>query len=145
MRGIMIVLAAGVTAMLATTVEAQQRAQTYVIVHGAWGGGWDWKQVDSVLDASGSNVYRPTLTGLGERVHLLTPAIDLTTHVTDIVNVILFENLRDVVLVGHSYGGMVISGVADRIPGRIRQLVYVDALDPNDGASVISATRERRI
>jgi pimeloyl-ACP methyl ester carboxylesterase len=141
MRGLMIVLAAGVTAMFATTVEAQQRTHTYVIVHGAWGGGWDWKQVDSVLDASGNNVYRPTLTGLGERAHLFTPSIDLTTHVTDIVNVILFENLRDVVLVGHSYGGMVISGVADRIPDRIRHLVYVDALVPNDGESAVTAAR----
>jgi pimeloyl-ACP methyl ester carboxylesterase len=141
MRAIMIVLAVGVTAMFATTIEAQHRAHTYVIVHGAWGGGWDWKQVDSVLDGSGNKVYRPTLTGLGERVHLLTPAVDLTTHITDIVNVIRFENLRDVVLVGHSYGGMVISGVADRIPERIRRLVYVDAFVPENGESLVTAAR----
>ena len=141
MRAVMIVLAAGLATMFATPVDAQQRTQTYVIVHGAWGGGWDWKQVDSVLDASGNKVYRPTLTGLGERVHLLTPEVDLTTHITDIVNVILFENLRDVVLVGHSYGGMVITGVADRVPDRIRRLVYVDALVPENGESVVTAIR----
>src|SRR5688500_20335409 len=102
MRGIMIVLAAGVTAMLATTVEAQQRAQTYVIVHGAWGGGWDWKQVDSVLDGSGNKAYRRTLTGLGERVNLLTPPVALTPHCTNIVNVPRLAILRSVVLVGNS-------------------------------------------
>ena len=139
MRGAIIAFAA--VAMWVTPAGAQQRAQTYVIVHGAWGGGWDWKQVDSALEATGNKVYRPTLTGLGERVHLLTPAVDLTTHITDIVNVITFENLRDVVLVGHSYGGMVISGVADRVPDRIRHLVYVDAIVPNDGESAVTAAR----
>jgi len=137
-----IALAAVILVMNAAPLHAQQRAtHTYVIVHGAWGGGWDWKQVDSALDASGGKVYRPTLTGLGERVHLLTPAVDLTTHITDIVNVIRFENLRDVVLVGHSYGGMVISGVADRIPDRIRRVVYVDAFVPENGESVVTASR----
>ena len=133
-------LAVAVIAVCAPA-QAQQRAHTYVIVHGAWGGGWDWKQVDSVLTASGNKVYRPTLTGLGERVHLLTPAVDLSTHITDIVNVIRFENLRDVVLVGHSYGGMVITGVADRIPDRIRRLVYIDAVVPKDGESLVDASR----
>jgi pimeloyl-ACP methyl ester carboxylesterase len=140
MRAGVIALAAAV-AMCATPAHAQQRTHTYVIVHGAWGGGWDWKQVDSALESSASKVYRPTLTGLGERVHLLTPAVDLTTHITDIVNVIRFEDLRDVVLVGHSYGGMVISGVVDRIPERIRRVVYVDAMVPNDGESAITASR----
>jgi pimeloyl-ACP methyl ester carboxylesterase len=145
MKPIMLCVTAAVAAMCATPAAAQQRTHTYVIVHGAWGGGWDWKQVDSALEASGNQVYRPTLTGLGERVHLLTPAVDLTTHITDIVNVITFENLRDVVLVGHSYGGMVISGVADRIPDRIRHLVYVDALVPNDGESLVTAARGTRL
>jgi pimeloyl-ACP methyl ester carboxylesterase len=134
-------LSAALIATCALPAHSQQRPHTYVIVHGAWGGGWDWKHVDSALEASASKVYRPTLTGLGERVHLLTPAVDLTTHITDIVNVIMFEDLRDVVLVGHSYGGMVISGVADRIPDRIRHLVFVDALVPNDGESVVTASR----
>jgi pimeloyl-ACP methyl ester carboxylesterase len=106
---------------------------TCVIVHGAWGGGWDWKQVDQLLTADGYQVYRPTLTGQGERSHLASTNIDLSTHIQDIVNVILWEDLHDVVLVGHSYGGMVITGVADRVPDRIRRLVYVDAFVPNDG------------
>jgi len=135
------VLAAAVVAMSAAPAKTQQPTHTYVIVHGAWGGGWDWRHVDSLLTAAGNRVHRPTLTGLGERVHLLTPAVDLSTHITDIVNVIRFENLRDVVLVGHSYGGMVISGVADRIPDRIRHVVYLDAFVPEDGESVLTAMR----
>ena len=134
-----VALTVAAIAVSAPTVDAQQTRHTYVIVHGAWGGGWDWKQVDSALTSSASKVYRPTLTGLGERVHLLTPAVDLSTHITDIVNVIRFENLHDVVLVGHSYGGMVITGVADRIPDRIRRLVYVDAVVPEDGESLMTA------
>ena len=128
----------------ATPLDAQQQAKThtYVIVHGAWGGGWDWRTVDSMLTASGNRVYRPTLTGLGERVHLATPATDLSTHITDVVNVIRFENLHDVVLVGHSYGGMVITGVTDRLPDRIRRLVYVDAFLPEHGESVLTINRD---
>lgn len=114
------------------------RGQTYVIVHGAWGGSWAFKQVDSLLTARGHLVYRPSLTGQGERVHLASPEIDLETHIQDVVNMILFEQLRDIVLVGHSYGGMVITGVADRVPDRIRRLVYLDAMLPQDGESVAS-------
>jgi pimeloyl-ACP methyl ester carboxylesterase len=106
---------------------------TYVIVHGAWGGGWDWKHVDDLLSADGNTVYRPTLTGLGEHSNLSSTNIDLDTHIQDIVNVILWENLHDVVLVGHSYGGMVITGVADRVPDRIKHVVYLDALLPENG------------
>ena len=109
---------------------------TYVIVHGAWGGGWDWKHVANLLTADGNTVYRPTLTGLGEHVNLGSTNIDLDTHIQDIVNVILWENLHNVVLVGHSYGGMVITGVADRIPDRIKRLVYLDALLPTNGECV---------
>ena len=110
---------------------------TYVIVHGATGGGWDWKTVARLLEAKGHEVYRPTLTGLGERVHLAGPEINLTTHIMDIVNVILFEDLYDVVLVGHSYGGMVITGAMDRIPERIRHVIYLDAAAPDDGQSAL--------
>lgn len=110
---------------------------TYVIVHGATGGGWDWKTVARLLEAKGHEVYRPTLTGLGERVHLAGPEINLTTHVMDIVNVILFEDLHDIVLVGHSYGGMVITGVIDRIPERISHVIYLDAAAPDDGQSAL--------
>jgi pimeloyl-ACP methyl ester carboxylesterase len=108
---------------------------TYVIVHGAWGGGWDWKHVADLLTTDGDTVYRPTLTGLGEHCNLASTNIDLDTHIQDIVNVILWENLHDVILVGHSYGGMVITGVADRVPDRIKHVVYVDGLLPTNGES----------
>jgi pimeloyl-ACP methyl ester carboxylesterase len=107
-----------------------------VIVHGAWGGGWDWKHVAQLLTADGYMVYRPTLTGQGEHSNLASTNIDLDTHIQDIVNVIVWEDLHDVVLVGHSYGGMVITGVGDRVPDRIRRLVYVDALLPENGENV---------
>ncbi len=123
--------------LLATGTLAQQT--TYVLVHGAWGGGWSFKQTDSLLRLQGNAVYRPTLSGLGERVHLVSPQIDLRTHINDVVNTILFENLHDVVLLGHSYGGMVVTGVADSIPDRIRKLVYLDAFVPEDGQSVSTA------
>jgi pimeloyl-ACP methyl ester carboxylesterase len=108
---------------------------TCVLVHGAWGGGWDWKGVDRLLTADGHTVYRPTLTGQGERWHVATTNIDLDTHIQDVVNVILWEDLHDVVLLGHSYGGMVITGVADRVPDRIGRLVYLDAFVPTNGES----------
>jgi pimeloyl-ACP methyl ester carboxylesterase len=110
--------------------------RTYVLVHGASGGGWDWKTVDRLLTANGHTVYRPTLTGLGERAHLANPEINLTTHINDIVNVILFEELHEVVLVGHSYGGMVITGVMDRIPARLSHVIFLDAAVPGDGQSM---------
>lgn len=112
--------------------------QTIVIVHGAWGGSWAFKKVEALLRERNYNVYRPQLTGLGERVHLARGDIGLSTHVEDVVNAILFEDLRDITLVGHSYGGMVITGVADRVPDRVKRLVFLDALVPNDGESVNS-------
>jgi pimeloyl-ACP methyl ester carboxylesterase len=111
---------------------------TIVIVHGAWGGSWAFRKVETLLRDKGFNVYRPQLTGLGERVHLSRADIGLTTHIDDVVNTIMYEDLHDIILMGHSYGGMVISGVADRVPDRIRRLVYVDAFVPNDGESVMS-------
>jgi len=117
-----------------TPAPANQKF-TYVIVHGAWGGGWDWKHVSDLLTADGNTVYRPTLTGLGEHYNLASTNIDLDTHIQDIVNVILWENLHDVVLVGHSYGGMIITGVADRVPDRIKHVIYIDALLPENGES----------
>jgi pimeloyl-ACP methyl ester carboxylesterase len=121
------------TAAAPTLVNDQ--SSTFVIVHGAWGGGWDWKHVDHLLTADGNTVYRPTLSGLGEHSNLNSTNIDLETHIQDVVNVILWEDLHDVVLVGHSYGGMVITGVADRIPDRIKHVVYLDATLPNNGES----------
>ena len=110
----------------------------YVIVHGAWGGGWAFKKVDSLLAETGSIVYRPTLTGQGERVHLASLDIGLDTHIKDVVNTILYEELNNIILVGHSYGGMVVTGVADSIPERIAKLVYIDAFLPEDNESVVS-------
>ena len=118
------------------SVAAPGPGFTYVLVHGAWGGGWDWKHVDQLLTADGNKVYRPTLTGQGEHSNLASTNIDLDTHIQDIVNVILWENLHDVVLVGHSYGGMVITGVADRVPDRLKHVVYLDALLPENGQNV---------
>ena len=108
---------------------------TYLIVHGASGGGWDWKTMDELLTAAGHKVYRPTLTGLGDRMHLASPDIGLTTHIDDISNLILFEELDSIVLVGHSYGGMVITGVMDRMPERVRHAIFLDAAVPEDGMS----------
>jgi len=112
--------------------------QTIVIVHGAWGGAWAFKNVEALLRQKGFEVYRPQLTGQGDRVHLARADIGLNTHIDDVVNTILYENLRDITLVGHSYGGMVISGVADRVPDRIKRVVYLDAMVPNDGESVLT-------
>jgi len=106
---------------------------TYVFVPGGWHGGWCWKRVASRLRAAGHEVYTPTLTGLGERAHLLSPSVNLDTHITDVVGVVRWEDLDDVILVGHSFGGMIITGVADRIPERIATVVYLDALWPVDG------------
>jgi pimeloyl-ACP methyl ester carboxylesterase len=106
---------------------------TFVIVHGAWSGAHAWRWVRPLLREAGHEVFTPALTGLGERAHLATPATDLGTHVADVAAVLYFEDLSDVVLVGHSYGGMVISGVADTRPQRIAQLVYLDADVPEDG------------
>jgi pimeloyl-ACP methyl ester carboxylesterase len=107
-----------------------------VLVHGAWHGGWCWRRVSPILQAAGHQVFAPSLTGLGDRAHLLTPQTDLDTHVQDIVNLLEFEDLTEVVLVGHSYGGMVITGVAGRVPGRLRHLVYLDAFVPAAGESL---------
>src|SRR5207302_8042481 len=100
---------------------------TFVLVHGGWAGGWQWRQVAARLEAGGHTALCPTLTGCGERVHLAHPQIDLDLHAQDIVNVLEYEDLHDVVLVGHSYGGMVITNVAERAPHRLRRLVFLDA------------------
>ena len=100
---------------------------TFVLVHGAFHGSWCWKRVRRALQAQGHDVFTPTLTGVGERSHLLSPRVNLETHILDVENLMRWEELSDVVLCGHSYGGCVISGVADRVPDRIRALVYLDA------------------
>ncbi len=109
---------------------------TYILVHGAWSGGWGYKPIARALRAAGHEVYVPTLTGLGEREHLASGAIDLTLHITDVVNMIDYEDLSDVILCGHSYGGMVITGVAAAVGDRIRTLFYLDAFLPKDGEAL---------
>jgi pimeloyl-ACP methyl ester carboxylesterase len=115
-------------------------AYTFVLVHGAWHGGWCWQRVAEPLRRGGHVVFTPTLTGLGERSHLLRAGIDLTTHVTDIVNVMKWEGLSDVVLCGHSYGGMVISGAAEQMAPAIRSIVFLDAFVPQNGEAVQDLT-----
>lgn len=114
---------------------------TFVLVHGGWHGGWCWKRVTPHLQSANHTVYTPTLTGLGERCHLATPEVNLSTHIQDILNVLIYEDLTNVVLVGHSYSGMVITGVADRAPERVSRLVYLDAFVPEDGQSVVDILR----
>lgn len=109
---------------------------TYVLVHGAHTGSHSYRRVRQLLQHAGHQVYAPSLTGLGERSHLASPEVNLSTHIQDVCNAIWYEDLTDVVLVGHSYGGMVVTGTADRMPERIKHLVYLDALLPADGQSV---------
>jgi pimeloyl-ACP methyl ester carboxylesterase len=109
---------------------------TYVLVHGAWGGSFSWRKVRPLLQQAGQTVFTPSLTGLGERAHLATPDVNLTTHIQDVYNAIWYDDLTDIILVGHSYGGMVVTGVADRLPERIKHLVYLDAFLPDDGQSL---------
>jgi len=117
-------------------VKAENK-KTYVLVHGAWHGGWCWRYVKDGLEAAGHRVLSPSLTGLGDRVHLRNPDVNLTTHVNDIVNLFEFEDLSDVVLVGHSYAGHVVSWVTDRVKDRIKQVVYLDAVLPTDGKAFL--------
>jgi len=112
---------------------------TFVLVHGAWHGSWCWKRVRKTLQQRGHDVFTPTLTGVGERSHLLSPDVNLDTHVADVVNLIRWEELHQVVLCGHSYGGCVITGVADSVPERLRSLVYLDAFVLENGQSLHDA------
>ena len=113
---------------------------TIVIVHGAFGGGWEWREVAALLRARGHDVFTPSLTGFGERVHLATPETSLETHIQDILNLLRYEDLHQVTLTCQSYGGMVVTGVADRMPERLAHLVYLNALVPEDGQSVFDLT-----
>jgi pimeloyl-ACP methyl ester carboxylesterase len=120
----------------------------FVVAHGAWSAGWGWKKMHPLMTARGHRLVTPTYTGLGERAHLARPDIDLDTHIADILGVLEMEDLSGVNLIGHSYGGMVATGVADRARARIAQLIYIDAFAPNDGDSVYDllpeATRAQR-
>ena len=106
---------------------------TFVIAHGAWSGSWVWKRMRPLMQRKGHELYTPCYTGLGERAHLARPEIDLETHIADVLGVLRCEELHGIILVGHSYGGMVATAVADRAPERLAQLVYLDAFVPRDG------------
>jgi pimeloyl-ACP methyl ester carboxylesterase len=135
--GLLIALLLPILMGLTYSQSMKSKHYTYILVHGMTGGGWDWKQMDSLLSAEGHIVYRPTLTGLGEKMHLLSPEIDLSTHIFDIVNLIKFEQLDNIILVGHSYGGMVITGVMNQIPERIQHSFFLDALVPDHDMSAM--------
>jgi pimeloyl-ACP methyl ester carboxylesterase len=107
-----------------------------VLAHGAWSAAWAWKKMRPLLSAAGHEFFSPTYTGLGHRAHLARPEIDLSTHIEDVVSALEFEDLEDVVLLGHSYGGMVATGVVDRAPHRIARVIYLDAFAPRDGQSL---------
>ena len=117
----------------AQSPSATSQPKTYVLVHGAYGGGWIWRDVAEGLRKQGHQVFTPTQTGLGERSHLMSRQITVDTHIEDVANVIETNEIQDVILVGHSYGGMAVTGVADRMPERIRHIVYLDALIPENG------------
>ena len=110
---------------------------TFVLVHGGWHGGWCWQKVIPFLEAAGHEVYAPTLTGLAERASELSPDVGLDTHIQDIVGLLEEKNLHGVILVGHSYSAMVITGVVDQVPERIAHLVYLDTFVPRDGESMV--------
>jgi pimeloyl-ACP methyl ester carboxylesterase len=112
----------------------------FVLVHGAWGGAHGFRKIRGPLRETGHEVFTPSLTGIGERAHLTSPQVCLTTHITDVVNTVLYEDLRDIVLLGFSYGGFVITGALAHIGGRVRHLVYLDAFVPGDGESAAGLT-----
>lgn len=114
---------------------------TFVLIHGSWGGGWVWDRMRPVLEEAGHRVLTPTLTGFAEKHDLSRPEVGLSANVQEIADLLTSEEVDDAILVGHSYGGMVITGVADRIPDRIRRLVYIDAFVPENGESVVTAMR----
>jgi pimeloyl-ACP methyl ester carboxylesterase len=136
-------LAAGLGAAAASGVapaSAESAPKTFVLVHGAWHGGWCWRRVADVLERQGHKVFTPTLTGLGERSHLMSRDINLDTHITDIVNVFKWEDLKEAVLVGHSYGGWVISGAVEQVLPRVASIVFLDAFMPDDGTRGLDNT-----
>jgi pimeloyl-ACP methyl ester carboxylesterase len=113
---------------------------TFVLVHGAWGGAQGWRKVRPLLHKAGHEVFTPSLTGIGERSHLASPQVTLFTHIQDAVNAVFYEDLSDIVLVGYSYGGMVVTGCVDYIGDRVKHLVYLDAFLPEGGESLQSIT-----
>ncbi len=133
-RAVVGVLAGGAMATMAGPESpAQAQTKTFVLVHGAWHGGWCWRRVSDLLERRGHKVFTPTLTGVGERSHLMSKDIILDTHIADIVNVLKWEGLKDICLVAHSYGGWPVSGAIEQTLERISSVVYLDAFMPEDG------------
>lgn len=130
----------GLAAAISGPTQAQdnpKKRQTFVLVHGAWHGGWCWKMVREYLQAQGHTVFTPTMTGLGEKSHLASAEVNLDTHITDISNLLIWEELENVILVGHSYGGGIITGVCDAHKDRIAHAIYLDALVPKSGDTMV--------
>jgi pimeloyl-ACP methyl ester carboxylesterase len=133
-------LVAGAEIAAVPLAQAQSKATTFVLVHGAWHGGWCWRRVADRLTAKGHYVIAPTLSGVGERSHLPPDSINLTTQINDVIGEIKWKDLNDIVLVGHSYGGMVVTGVAEQLQNRIAAIVYLDAFMPADSQSLYDLT-----
>lgn len=136
--GAMAALGAVTASSIAQTARAQTAPKTFVLVHGTWHGGWCWRRVVDALQSKGHKVYAPTLTGLADRSHLLTKDVNLTTHVNDVVNLVKWEDLKDIVLVGHSSAGFVITQAAEQIGPQVASIVYLDGFVPQPGDSLIS-------
>jgi hypothetical protein len=143
-RAVLASASAGTSATALGGAPARQSAQrkTFVLVHGAWHGGWCWRRVSDLLEKRGHKVFTPTLTGVGERSHLMSKDINLDTHITDIVNVFKWEDLKDVCLVVHSYGGYPGSGALEQIGERVSSIVWLDALKPENGERLFDVTSE---
>lgn len=137
-----IIAGSAAAAALAAPAVAQGEQRSFVLVHGAWHGGWCWRRVADRLERKNHKVYAPSLTGLGDRSHLIATKPTVATHIDDIANLIRFEDLQRVVLVGHSYGGIVISGVAEKVLPQIAAIVFLDAFVPANGATIMSLSRQ---
>ncbi len=135
-RNFMLAAATAAVAGCAQPKREVAPGKTFLVAHGAWSAGWSWKKMHPLMAAAGHRLIVPTYTGLGEREHLASAENNLETHIQDLLGVIKFEELNDFVLVAHSYGGLVATGVADRVPERIRQIIYVDAFVPQHGQSL---------
>jgi pimeloyl-ACP methyl ester carboxylesterase len=136
--GAMAAVSAVIAGNAVQTAQAQTAPKTFVLVHGTWHGGWCWRRVADALERKGHKVYAESLTGLGDRSHLLTKDVNLTTHVNDVVNLIKWEDLKDVVLVGHSSAGFVITQAVEQIGPSVSSIVYLDAFVPQPGDNLIS-------
>ena len=136
--GVIAAVSAVVASSVTQSAQAQTAPKTFVLVHGTWHGGWCWRRVADALERKGHKVYAESLTGLGDRSHLLTREVNLTTHVNDLVNLVKWEDLKDIVLVGHSSAGFVITQAAEQIGPSVASIVYLDAFVPQPGDNLIS-------